>query len=101
MIKHIVLWKLDQTYSSDEITEIKKQIKEKLLNLKNVIKSIKSIEVNLNIDRTAGENYDIILVTLFDLIEDLYKYQRHPAHLKVVNFLKSLKLQRTAIDIEC
>jgi hypothetical protein len=100
MIHHIVLWKLDDTYSSNEKTEIKKQLKDKLLNLLHYIDELRSIEVNFNSENAVADNFDIILDTKFDSIQDLKKYQIHPDHIKVAEYLKTLKLKRASIDYE-
>jgi len=100
MIHHIVLWKLDDSYSSNEKTKILKQLNDKLLNLLNYIVELRSLEVNINSEKAAANNFEILLVSKFDTLEDLKKYQVHPEHLKVVEYIKTLKLKKAAIDYE-
>jgi hypothetical protein len=100
MIRHIVLWKLDDSYSSDEKIKIKKQLKDMLLNLLDYIDELRSLEVNFNSEKAAPDNFDIMLNTNFDTLEDLKKYQVHQKHLKVVEYIKTLKLKKVAIDYE-
>jgi hypothetical protein len=101
MIRHIVLWKLDQTYSFEEKEAIKENLKEKLLNLKKEIKVLRSIDVHFNSAEAPDDNYDIMLDSLFGSINDLNAYQGHPAHIRVAEYVKTLRKQRTAIDYEC
>jgi hypothetical protein len=101
MLRHIVLWKLDQAYSFKEREVIKEILKEKLLNLKKDIMVLRSIDVYFNSPEGPDDNYDIILDTLFGSKNDLNIYQAHQAHIKVVEYLKTIKKLRTAIDFEC
>jgi hypothetical protein len=98
MVKHIVLWKLDASYSSDDKEKIRNEFREKLYRLKSDIVVLLHIEVSLNSEKASASNYDIMLETLFNSFEALNTYQLHPAHIKVVEYVKSLKLQRAAID---
>lgn len=99
MIRHIVLWKLDKQYNPEEKEEICRQITKKLQDLKNHVDTIKLLEVSRNDRQAPDSNYDIMLNTLFDGFEELEAYQIHPEHLKAAGYLKSLKLERAAIDI--
>jgi hypothetical protein len=100
MIKHIVLWKLDSSYSPADKEEILKIFKAKLLGLKGKVPQIQSLEVYLNSKQADATNYDIMLETGFNTINDLNDYQVHPNHLIVVEYVKTLKRQRTCIDYE-
>jgi predicted metal-binding transcription factor (methanogenesis marker protein 9) len=100
MIRHIVLWKLDDAYSPDEKLKIKKQLNEKLLNLLNYIDELRHLEVNYNSVDAVASNFDVMLDTKFETMEDLKTYQVHPEHLKVVEYVKTLNLKRAAIDYE-
>lgn len=100
MIRHLVLWKLDTSYSSEEKAMIKKQLKDMLLHLQVKIDKLKTIEVNFNSENAAASNYDIMLDTSFESFNDLKIYQENAEHLKVVEYIKTIQLQRTAIDYE-
>jgi hypothetical protein len=100
MLHHIVLWKLDDIYSSEEKSDIKKQLKDKLLNLINNIDELRSMEVIFNSEDASMENFDIILNSKFESLQDMKKYQVHPEHIKVAEYLKTLKLKRASIDYE-
>ena len=100
MIRHIVLWKLDSEYSGTEKANIMTQLKTMLLDLKPKIHELKSIEVWFNSEKAGAANFDVMLDTSFGNMDDLDKYRIHPDHLKVAEYLKTLKLQRASIDFE-
>ncbi len=92
MIKHIVLFKVND---KSKIEEAKKLI----LNLKNEIKEIIDIEVfsDIGYDKSAS---DFGLITTLKTKEDLDIYAKHPKHLEVINFIKTIAIERRAIDYQ-
>lgn len=100
MIKHIVMWKLDKSYSSEEKANILDNLEKQLLGLDSKIEELKSISVGLNHTGANNSNFDILLDTGFDNMADLKTYADHPEHMKVVNFVKTLKLDRACVDYE-
>lgn len=98
MIKHIVLWKLDDSYATAEKDAIKIALRKKLLDLKEEINVLIYIEIYENNPEASEKNYDILLDTNFNSMEDLAVYQEHPSHQKVLKYVKTLKVQRAAID---
>ncbi|MBA2860049.1 Dabb family protein [Methanococcus maripaludis] len=99
MIKHIVMWKLKENDKDNDKFENAKLIKNKLESLKGVIPEIKYIEVGID-SKKFENNYDVVLVSEFDSFEALDVYQKHPEHLKVGEFVKSVAETRTAVDYE-
>ncbi len=93
MIKHIVMWK----FKKDEKENMKKFIKG-LNNLKLIIPEIKYMETGININ--PNNQYDAILISEFETMEDLEKYKNHPEHLKVSSLCKEIREDRQAIDYE-
>jgi hypothetical protein len=87
-------------FGSDDIkkqtlTELKKIINE----LQGKIPEIVFIEAGINI--SPRENaYDIVLTSDFKTEEDLKKYSIHPEHIKLVEFLKEIKLSSVVVDYE-
>ncbi len=73
-------------------------MKESLLSLKNKISVIKSLEVGINSEAADQSNYDIILISVFDSLADLEKYQAHPEHQKVADFVGKVRENRACID---
>jgi len=100
MIRHIVLWKLDNSYSTEEKAEIKKQLNSKLLHLNGKIDQLSYLEVSFNSEIANQTNFDIMLDSAFESMENLQIYQEHPEHVKVRDYIKTLKLNRAAIDYE-
>lgn len=100
MIKHLVSWKLDDSYSESEKETVKKEVKFRLLGLEGQIEGLKKIQVFFNSPEAPAANYDILLDTEFESIDGLNAYQVHPKHVEVVQFVKTLKLQRSCIDYE-
>lgn len=98
MIRHIVLWKLDVSYSASEKNEILQTMQQKLRGLKDLIAQVKSLQVGVNDPSAPESNFDIMLDTTFDSLAALDEYQVHPEHIKVGAYIKSLKIQRSAID---
>jgi len=45
-------------------------------------------------------SYDICLITHFESSEDLKKYQVHPEHLKIIDFVQAVTVSRAAVDYE-
>lgn len=93
MIKHIVMW----NFKKDEKENMKKFIK-RLNNLKLIIPEIKYMETGININ--PNNQYDAILISEFETMEDLEKYKNHPEHLKVSSLCKEIREDRQAIDYE-
>ncbi len=98
MIKHIVLWKLDESYNPAEKEVIKNGLRKKLLDLQEEISELLHIEVYLNSPEAMVKNYDIMLDTIFNSMKDMAIYQDHPSHQKVGKYIQTLKIQRAAID---
>jgi hypothetical protein len=70
-----------------------------LLSLKNEIKEIIDIEVfsDIGYDNSAS---DFGLITTLKTKEDLDIYAKHPKHLEVIKFIKTIANERNAIDYE-
>lgn len=100
MIKHIVMWKLDDGYSAKEKEKITEEFKQRLIQLDGKIPQLQKVAVHLNSEEADKSNFDILLDTLFYSIEDLNAYAIHPEHLKVVEFASTFKKVRSCIDYE-
>ena len=93
MIKHIVMWK----FKEGEEENMKKFL-EGLNELKGKIPEIKNLETGININ--PKNEYDAILISEFENMEDLEKYKNYPRHVKVSNMCKEIRISRQAIDYE-
>lgn len=97
MVKHIVMWKLEDFAEGNNKEENAKKIKSLLEGLKSKIQEIRHIEVGINFEASELA-YDVVLYSEFDSEEDLNIYQKHPEHLKVAQFVRSVKSQRVVVD---
>ena len=88
MIRHVVTWKLKKE---------NKEIKNRLCSLVGKIEEIKFLEVGIN---ENGGEYEVILITSFESFDDLKTYDTHPEHQKVRDFVKSVVVDRVAVDYE-
>ena len=98
MIKHIVMWKLKEEAEGNTKEANAIKMKELLENLKDKIAELKEIEVGIN--NNPKNEYDILLYSEVDTMEDLEKYQTHPEHVKVGVFVKAVVEKRTCVDYE-
>ncbi len=92
MIKHVVMWKFKEN-TEKEMDEFLEGLK----SLENQIPEIKSMQVGKNID---NDEYDAILISEFESVEDMNKYKTDPRHVKVSNMCKEIRTKRTAFDFE-
>jgi hypothetical protein len=99
MIKHIVMWKLVDSYEGKSKSEIAETIRDNIEALKDVIPQLKEVEVGINFNSTDAA-FDICLYSVFDSREDLEIYQNHPQHLKVAEFIAKVRTQRVVCDYE-
>lgn len=92
MIKHIVMWKF-KPGTEKEMNEFIAGLR----SLYGVIPQIKAQEVGINL---VDGNYDAVLVSAFDSLEDLEAYKTDPRHVKVSALCKSIRESRVAVDYE-
>ena len=83
MVKHIILWKLKDTFSETEKQKIKSGIKEGLKSLKGKIPRLISVKVQT--EHLYSSNADLMLDTSFEDEKALQGYSEHPEHLAVAN----------------
>ena len=96
MVKHIVMWKLKGFAEGKSKDENIKIIKSELENLINLIPQIKFLEVGKNILPDA--DYDAILYSEFESVEDLDIYQNHPEHKKIAAYVAKVRDARISGD---
>ena len=93
MVQHIVMWKFRPEAQSEA-----DEFLSKLAALEGEIECIRSMHVR----RSAVENaqFDAVLVSEFDSLEDVRRYRDDPRHLVVAALCKSIRTERCSIDIE-
>jgi hypothetical protein len=99
MINHVVLFKLKKYDNASEKQQVIDEFTSKLLNLKQHIAELKYIEVGKNYEINSP-SYDLCLISHFETVADLDAYRVHPEHLKVVDFVKAVTVDRAAVDYE-
>jgi len=97
MVKHIVMWTLAEFAEGKSKEENVQEIKDQLEGLKDLIQEIQSLEVGINFNITE-DAYDLVLVTEFSDKEALTRYQDHPEHIRVRDFLRTVRLKHTVVD---
>ena len=100
MIRHLVFFSLADEAEGNAKAENILLVKEKLEALKDIIPEIKKISVSANHPHAPSDNYDIVLDSEFNSLEDLKTYAVHPEHQKVAAFISKVKTGRAAIDYE-
>jgi len=94
MITHIVFFKL-----KDRSRESVEKAKDVLLGMKGKIPELRHLEVGVDVLHTQ-RSFDIALVTKFDSLEELDKYQKHPVHIEVAKYMTSARKYSVAVDYE-
>lgn len=97
MIKHIVLWKLKNSAEGASKEENKIKMKTGLEALKSKIPQIRHLEVGINMVPSDAA-YDVALYSEFFSEKDLDGYQKHPAHLKIADFIGKIRESRVVVD---
>ena len=100
MLKHIVCFRLADEAEGKTKAENAQIIKEGLENLVNLIPQLRKIEVGINHPATPASNFDVVLYSEFDSIDDLNTYQEHPEHKKEGANIVKVKTDRVCVDYE-
>lgn len=97
MVKHIILWKLKEEFNT---TEVKQGIKEGIEGLVGVVPGL--LEVQVQIEKLASSNADVMLYSVLESEDALKGYAIHPAHVKVADEkVRPYTESRACIDFEC
>lgn len=94
------MWTIKEGETPRSKFERMAEMKSRLLDLKESIREIVSLEVYFNSPLAPIGNYDVVLVSEFRSWADLEAYQKHPAHTEVGNYIANVKQNRAAIDFE-
>ncbi len=81
MVKHIIVWTLNDGYSVSEKENILKEIKEGLEGLKGKVPGI--VEIKVEINPLESSNTDLMLDSTFENEDALKGYAIHPNHVEV------------------
>jgi hypothetical protein len=93
MLKHVVFFKFKPETREEDITDLENH----LAALPNTIPEIKEYEFGRDIIR-SDRSYDFALVSSFDDVEAMKRYQTHPDHVIVINKVKAICDNVLAVD---
>lgn len=83
MVKHVILWQLEDELSAEEKAEVKKGIKEGLESLAGKIPGL--LDIQVQIEGLASSNVDVMLDSSFEDEASLKAYAVHPEHVAVAD----------------
>ncbi len=92
MIKHIVMWTLNDKADAPKV-------KTMLEALENKIPGIIDIEVGIDFNGSDAAA-DVVLYSTFASINDLNSYQQHPEHQAVIPLMQEMTISRKVTDYE-
>ena len=95
MLKHVVFLKFKEGVTDSEIASLEKSLRE----LPAKIPEIKGFQFGRDIVRSE-RSYDFSLVSDFDDLEAMKRYQVHADHLPVIAMVRSVSAGILAVDFE-
>jgi hypothetical protein len=99
MVKHIVLWKLQDFAEGASKQQNALKIKAILEEMHGKIPGLLKLEVGLNFEKSL-DAADISLYTEFESRAALDAYQVHPAHMPAKKFIPLVRRERRVADYE-
>jgi len=93
MIVHIVMFTFKEEDKQANLVKVRAILEQ----LPKKIDELVSMEVGINFDK-AERAMDLSLYSTFKTKEDLESYAVHPAHLKVVDFIKTVVSESKVVD---
>jgi len=96
MIKHVVMWKLQEGGDKAAGAAL---LKERLESLNGKIPGLLHLEVGIDFVQ-ADTSYDVVLYSELESREALDVYQQHPEHQAVVPLVRELAASRVAVDYD-
>ena len=99
MIRHIVMFKLQEFPTPDGNKNAAETVKAELMKLRSTIPVIVDFEVGINFNPDPSA-WDLVINSTFRTKEDLGTYQVHPNHQAFIAFNKSYTEKKAIIDFE-
>ena len=100
MIRHVCMFKFKdfaEGRSKEENISITKSMLDKLpFEIEYIIAS----STYTGAENQKDDNYDLILISDFNNLDELEKYKVHPKHIAVGDFMRPVRISRTCIDFE-
>lgn len=94
------MWKFKEEAEGLTKEENLLKVKTMLEALPEKIDFIRHIEVNMNVNFN-GSNFDAVLISEFDSIEDVNRYRVHPDHKKISSYVSLVREDRASVDYVC
>lgn len=94
MLTHVVLFKLLDS-GKDNVTAVVSKIS----SLQDKIPELCSLKVGADILHSE-RSYDLALIATFNSMADLEAYQVHPEHLKVLEYLLTVRESSIVVDFQ-
>ncbi len=89
MIKHVVLWRLNESAYGNSKQTNAQLLKEKLLFIIGKVEGIVKIEVGIDFSNEKDSS-DVVLYSEFNSKEALQQYQIHPEHEVIKKWLSEV-----------
>jgi heme-degrading monooxygenase HmoA len=99
MIKHIVLWRLNESAYGNSMKTNAEMLKEKLLAMMGKVDGLLKIEVGFDFSNEKDSS-NVVLYSEFNSKEALQEYQIHPEHEAIKKWLSEVRFERRVIDYE-
>ncbi len=97
MVKHIILWKINEKLSEEDKATVCINAKRELEGLMGKIPGL--IEMNVVITALDSSNADMMLDSTFGSEDDLAIYRDHPEHVRVADtFVRPYTVTRLCLD---
>jgi len=98
MVKHIVMWNVLGS-TPDERGHNIERLRHAFEGLRGKVPGLLYLEIGVDVSRISYA-CDVVLYSEFDTQASLDAYVTHPAHLKVRDALKGLRVARHQVDYE-
>ncbi len=99
MVRHLILWKLEESLSDAEKEKVLSDMKQNLEALVGKVPGLTSLTIVVN--KMESSNADVMLDSMLDSEEALKGYQSHPDHVAVANtYVRPFTKVRMCIDYE-
>jgi hypothetical protein len=96
MLRHVVMWKLAASDPTERVAQAQ-QIADRLNALQGVVPEIAAISAGPGM--AEGDWHAALIVDVADR-DALASYAAHPAHQKVLTYIRSVVAERAAVDFE-
>jgi len=99
MIKHIVFWRLNESFYGNNKQANAQMLKDKLLAMQGKVNGLLKIEVGFDFSNEK-DSCDVVLYSEFENKEALRQYQIHPDHEEIKKWISEVRYERRVVDYE-